>query len=882
MARGERPLDAGDGPLLGFAADLRRLRQRAGGPTYRVLSQRTHYSIATLSSAAAGRNLPTLAVTLAYVRACDGDVAEWERTWHTVAARLAAADDTGCDRDAERSDARGDANPPYAGLAAFQPEDADRFFGRERLTEEMLDRLSRQRFVAVFGASGSGKSSLLRAGLLPRLRVDGVSRDGTTRHEPGERTVVLLTPGPHPLEECAIRLSVLARTVPGQVHTDLLADPRNLHRFVRQILTGRPEGAEIVLVIDQFEETFTLCRSPEERTKFIAALIAAVRAPNSRCRVVLGTRADFYAHCTRHADLVEALTDAQIMIGPMTGEELRRAVVRPAVRAGCTVEGALVATLVAQAHDRPGVLPLLSHALLETWRRRRGNALTLAGFQATGGMEGALARTAETFYASLTPRQQRIARQIFLRLTALGEGTQDTKRRLPRGELDQQVAEVDTILERAAKARLLTLDRDQVEIAHEALIRCWPRLHAWLAEDREGLRTQRRLTEAAEVWESLGRDPGALYRGVSLATARDLTDPGSHPHGAVLTAREREFLDAGLAAEHAGTLRDRSRTRRLRHLIALLAVLALAATFAAGFALRAQQQITRQRDTILSRNVTAEALVLRHARPALATQLLLAAYRLAPTPDARDGLLSTVNTPLTGHTDIVTAVSYSRDGRLLAVGAADGTVRLWNMTDPRRPAGFRAFDRSDRLASVSFSPDGRTLATGGYDHKARLWDVSDPARPALRATLSGHTDAVFSVAFGPDGRTLATGSYDHTVRLWNVTRPTAPTPTAPTPTATLTGHADNVKAVAFSGDGRLLASGGDDRTVRLWDIRRPRRPVVLSVLRGHRDYVTSVAFSPDGRTLVSGSDDRTVRLWNITERRRPAAPSPCWPATAMW
>ncbi|MFJ9033146.1 AAA family ATPase [Streptomyces sp. NPDC102274] len=895
MARGERPLDEGDGPLLGFAADLRGLRQKAGGPTYRVLSQRTHYSIATLSSAAAGRSLPTLAVTLAYVRACDGDVAEWERTWHTVAARLAAADDAGPDRDAERSDAGGDANPPYAGLAAFQPEDADRFFGRERLTEEMFDRLSRQRFVAVFGASGSGKSSLLRAGLLPRLRADGVRRDGAqrertrndgtwqdtaqrdatqqdgtwrdgTQQEPGERDVVLLTPGPHPLEECAIRLSALARTVSGQVHADLVADPRNLHRLVRQILTGRPEGAEIVLIIDQFEETFTLCRSPEERTAFIAALIAAVRAPNSRCRVVLGTRADFYAHCARHADLVEALTDAQIMIGPMTGEELRRAVVRPAVSAGSTVEGALVATLVAQAHDRPGVLPLLSHALLETWRRRRGNALTLAGFQATGGIEGALARTAETFHASLTPGQQRIARQIFLRLTALGEGTQDTKRRLPRGELDQRVSEVDLILERAASVRLLTLDRDQVEIAHEALIRCWPRLHGWLAEDREGLRTQRRLTEAAEVWESLGRDPGALYRGVSLATARDLTDPGRHPHGAVLTAREREFLDAGLAAERAETLRDRSRTRRLRRLVALLAVLTVAATFAAGFALRAQQQITRQRDAILSRNVTAEALILRQARPELATQLLLAAYRLAPTPEARDGLLSTVSTSLAGHTDIVTSVSYSRDGRLLAVGAANGTVRLWNMSDPRRPVGFPAFDRSDWVASVSFSPDGRTLATGGYDRRARLWDVSDPARPALRATLSGHTDAIFSVAFGPDGRTLATGSYDHTVRLWNVAAGTTPTSLA-----TLTGHTLNVKSVAFSGDGKLLASGGDDRTVRLWDIRRPRHPVALSVLRGHHNYVTSVAFSPDGRTLVSGSDDRTVRLWNITLPRRPAA-----------
>ncbi|SER58775.1 Helix-turn-helix domain-containing protein [Lentzea xinjiangensis] len=369
MPRRERPLDAGDSALLRFARDLRLLRERAGSPTYRELSAETHYSPAVLSQAAAGRRLPSLQVTRAYVRACGGAEDEWEERWREVAAELEPPEP-----------AAEPGTSPYVGLAAFRTEDAERFFGREALIRELVSRLGEHRVVVVVGASGSGKSSLLRAGLVPSW--------------PGP--VVLFTPGAHPLEECAIHLGRYA----GAPTDPPAEDSRWLHRSVRRVV---PDTTELVFVVDQFEEVFTLCRDQGERVRFIDQLLTAARAGNSGCRVVLGVRADFYAHCTTHPDLVEVLRDGQVTVGPMTADELRLAVVQPAVRARCTVETALVTRIVAEASGQPGVLPLLSHALLETWRRRRGTTLTLAGYEAAGGVEHAVAHTAEAVFADLPP-----------------------------------------------------------------------------------------------------------------------------------------------------------------------------------------------------------------------------------------------------------------------------------------------------------------------------------------------------------------------------------------------------------------------------------------------------------------------------------------------
>jgi WD40 repeat protein/transcriptional regulator with XRE-family HTH domain len=863
----------GDSSLLKFAADLRRLRQKAGSPTYRNLAERAHYSAATLSEAAAGRRLPTLSVALAYVEACDGDVRQWKQRWQEVAAELAAADSEaeGAERDGP-ADGTGEV-APYRGLAAFEAEDADWFFGRERLVDVVTAQLDKSRFVAVFGASGSGKSSLLRAGVVPRWQ---------SAH--GRRRTVVLVPGAHPLRTSAVALVPSAARSAETQHVDSASRDQTLHRAVRQALADQGDGAELLLVVDQFEEVFTLCREGDERARFIRALVAAAHAEDSRCRVVLGVRADFYPHCTRHPELSEACGGAQVAVGPLTTDELRRAITGPAVRAGCTLEGALLAELVAHAHDRAGVLPLLSHALLETWRRRRGNTLTLTGFQAAGGIEGALARTAESVYTGLTASGQRVAKGVFLRLCALGEGTEDTKRRITRDEVDGTDPDTAVTLERLAAARLLSLDQDSVEISHEALIRCWPRLRDWLAQDRDSVRVHRLLTEAAQAWASVGRDPEVLLRGSRLALVAEWSAGAARD----MSALEREFLEASRAADLAEQDAARRRVRRMRRLIALLSLLLTLASIATVVAVRAQHRADQQRDIATSRRVAEQVRTLRSADPALALQLSLAAYRLSPTVEARSSLLSAFTTPyateLAGHRGDV-PVLFSPDGRLLATGHAGG-VRLWDATRPHRPRALGTVPAlqgspvlTEATRATAFSPDGRLLLAGGgpADPKAtdgaatvQLWDITDPRRPRRLSTR--HTGVPLSAAFSPDGRTLATVGQDGVLRLWSPSRRHGLRPMAGLRPATGVpgGHATGVgrpTSVAFSPDGRTLAAGSTDRTVRRWDVTRPRRPRPLPPLRGHRGVVASVAFSPDGRTLAAGGWDHTVRLWAVTDRR---------------
>ncbi|KOT88541.1 hypothetical protein ADK86_32180 [Streptomyces sp. NRRL F-5755] len=844
MPRKERPLDQEDSALLRFAAQLRELRHAAGSPTYRELSARAHYSAAALSGAAAGRQLPSLAVTLAYVQACGGDVRQWERRWHEVAAERAV-------EAAEVVPAAGEAEAPYVGLAAFRAEDTDRFFGRESLVDELVQRLARQRFVAVFGASGSGKSSLLRAGLLPRIRAAD-SRPLIS---------VLCTPGAHPLEECAVHLAPHAGIAPGRLHEDFVSDRANLHRVLRQIALHHHDDAEVVMVVDQFEEIFTLCHSDLERAAFITALVTAARAPNSRCRVVLGVRAHFYPHCTRHAELVEALRDAQVTLGPMSSCELHRAIVQPATRAGCRVEGTLLAALTAQVHGQTGMLPLLSHALLETWRRRHGTTLTLAGFQAAGGLDGALTQSAEAVYTALTAAQQRLARQLFLRLTALGEGTEDTKRRIPRSELDE-TADLTAVLDRAARARLLTLDRGHVEITHEALIRNWPRLRRWLAEDRDRLRLHCQLTEAAREWEALGRDPGALYRGTRLALAKDLL----HHDETTLTVRERAFLDAGLAAEAAESATARHRARRLRQLVVLLATFAVLSAATTLFTVGAERRATEERNSALARKAVAQAAALQVQDPALAAQLRLAAHRLAPQDETRDSVLSTSSQPYTtrlaGHHRGTTDVAFSPDGTVLATTSMDRTIKLWDIKNRHRPRELSTLrGHTATVQAAAFRSDGRVLATVGWDRTVRLWDVADPARPRRLSVATGHFGDISTLAFHPAGSLLATAGQDGTARLWDVTDPRRPRALA-----VLRNHRDNVSSVAFSPDGKTLASADYDATTHLWDVTRSARPRHLTTLTS-AGY--AAAFSPDGKTLATAGTGRTVQLWDITAASRP-------------
>ncbi|MFI7121906.1 helix-turn-helix domain-containing protein [Amycolatopsis sp. NPDC049868] len=811
MPRAERPLEPDGSALAEFAADLRKLRKTAGGPAYRELARRVHYSSTTLSDAAGGRRLPSLEVTLAYVRACGGDVEKWDRRWRSVAAELAAST-TGLPTEDDEA-------APYVGLRPYGGGDAGRFFGRERLTEDLLRRITVQRFVAVFGPSGSGKSSLLRAGLVPRLA----------------SKVIVFTPGGHPLEECAIQLAAATGSWPSVVRGELTSEQRGLHRLVRQALVAEPPNAEVVIVVDQFEELFTVCQDERERSDFITMLLTATSAASSRCRVVIGVRADFYPQCALRTDLTEALQDAQVTVGPMTSDELRLVITQPAQQARCAVESALLTTLVTQTHGRTGVLPLLSHALLETWRRRKGNTLTLAGFQASGEFDGALAKTAEAAFAALDDHQQALARDLFLRLIALGEGTEDTKRKIGTEELDDNPVLAE-VVHQFTQARLLTRSEGSLELAHEALIKAWPRLAAWMAEDRDGQRIHRELTDAAAAWRRHNRDPSVLLRGTRLAVVGDWVDHGGHP-----SAKEREFLNASIAADTSERHAKRRVVRRQRQLLAVLAAVLLLAVSIAAYATHAQRQANRERVTTIVLKALASIGELSRTNPELAAQLSLAAYRMAPSPPTLDGLIA-------------------------AAADSDALVPEDNATPTR----------------ASVTSDGRTvLHWSAHTKGTQIWRFANQAL-TMQGTLRGGPYASISA----DGHIAMTGEgprHSSVVRIWNTRRPAQPEEMSTLPTPVEVGD--------LSSDGRLLITidqmsrpslpvmSGD--SVKLWDLSDPRQPRHVSTifcadqLAREPGRVMDARFAGTrGAVIECGTDNysgstKTVQVWDVGQPEKP-------------
>jgi WD40 repeat protein/DNA-binding SARP family transcriptional activator len=707
---------------------------------------------------------------------------------------------------------------PFRGLASFEVGDAEYFFGRERLVAELIARAVGAPLLGVVGPSGSGKSSVVKAGLLPAL-ASGVL--------PGsdEWGQVVIRPGEHPRRELRS-----AGVDPGR-------------------------GERVVLVVDQFEEVFTAGCDEGERAAFIDALVRTARAGI----VVLAVRADFYGRCASYPALSRLLEANHVLVGPMHRDELRRVIELPAQRVGLLVEPELVDALLADVNDEPGALPLLSTALLELWQRRDGRRLRHATYERSGGVRGAVARLAEDAFGRLEAAQQDIARTVFLRLAGESTGGAVVRRRVALGELasGEDLARVLSVL---TERRLLTMGATTVEVAHEALLREWPRLRGWLEEDAQGRRVQRHLADAAREWTEHGRDTADLYRGARLAVALEWRAG----HEREVNTTERAFLDAGRAA--AGRAQ-----RRLR--MALAGVAALLALAVAGGVVAVHQRSSARREARVAeaQRIGAQALT----QGDLARSLLFArqGVELDDSPTTRSDLLAALlRSPaavriVRGEGTPLNAIDLASDGRTLVVGERGGSVVFLDAITGR-PLG-PPHRTGSVLEAVRFSPDGTRVAVIGNSAAAEpdieLLDTHTQrgfARLSTGFDPSAYVDHVGTVVFSPDSRVLAADflvsgllSPDRRYAArWDAR--TGRRLGSPRP---ISSHADGAPALAgfIAGGTRLVTSSVADGSTVIRDA------TTLRPLRRFRGAGSPAAVSPDGRVAALVAPDGSVRLLDL-------------------
>ena len=781
---------------------------------------------------------------------------------------------------------------PFKGLQFFDVDDSELFFGRETLTLKLMDRLQGVNFLSVIvGASGSGKSSLVRAGLIPTLKKGNANWQ-----------VHILTPTAHPLEALAIELTRASESVTAAatLMDDLSKDPRSLHFFLSRQLQSRDSSIprHAVVVIDQFEELFTLCHDEFEREAFIDNLLAALtpaplplgeeRKGEGNLTLIITLRADFYAHLAHYPELRDAVAQQQEYIGPMTSDELRRAIEEPARLGHWEFEPGLVDLILRDVGDEPGALPLLSHALLETWKRRAGHRLMLKGYADAGGVHGAIAHTAESVYQNLSLNEQTIVRNILLRLTEFGEGTEDTRRRASLDELWSHAEDADqvrAVLNKLAEARLVTLSEDSAEVAHEALIREWPKLREWLSQDREGIILHRNLTEAAHEWELLERDAGSVYRGARLAQANEwfVLNPSA------LNAQERMFLEAsnmqakgeeqereaGLqrerdaAVELAETQRNSASRLRLRNrVITTVGAIAVILALLAGlFGVQSNQNAVNtqeQQQVAFERELAGSAINNLSVDPERSILLALQAVNISTQNgqpvliEAQDALHRSIQTSrvlatLRGHDagGSVWALDIGPDGKHMATIGDDRTVRIWDLTTNKVVSTLQVdTDSGPGGHGVAFSPDGKQLLTVSGEANATLWDVST-GNAILK--LEGHSAHLATVAISSDGKMFATGSDDGTAKLWD----------AATGKELFALGDEEAFAlyVAFSPDGKILYTGSDGFPITAWDTATGEK-LFTSSEPGNGTDVTAIAASPDGTRIATGDFDTTVKIWD--------------------
>jgi WD40 repeat protein len=743
---------------------------------------------------------------------------------------------------------------PYRGLFAFREADADNFFGREDVADRLSEAVARQPLLAVVGPSGSGKSSVVFAGLLPRLR------------QQHNWLVADFRPGANPFQALAAALLIFLE--PKLSETDRLGETRKLAEALRigdlplndviaRIFQKNDAGSRFLLIADQFEELYTLCPDSETRYRFLDVLLstfATRHSPLANQHLILTLRADFMGQALAYPPLVDALQDSDMKLGPMTPKALRRVIEEPSHRAGVQFEAGLVERILDDVGTEGSNLPLLEFALTLLWEwQTRDRRLTHVAYEQIGQVKGALASHADQVLDGLSVAEQAQAQHVFVQMVQPGAGTEDTRRLARREELD----DADWMLvQRLAgeEARLLVTDQDEigqetVEVIHEALIQRWGRLRDWMESDRDFRIWQERLRAAIRQWVTSGHDEGALLRGAPLAEAEAWLAARKND----LSRDEQAFIRRSMALRQEQEEAQRQTNQQLRRRSVLATTVAIIAIIAMGVAVYFGLQANRDRLLAEARALASEAIQLAGLNPRLS---LTKAYQAAHKTYEQDGLLtgeahaalylalavSDQEGEIIGHTGRVNSAVFSRDGERIVTASDDNTTRLWD----RQGNPLAVLEgHTDWVRSAAFSPDGERIVTASGDTTARLWDRQ--GNPL--AVLEGHTDWINSATFPLDGEQIVTASNDTTARLWD---------RQGNPLAVLEGHTDWVNSAAFSPDGEQIVTASNDNTARLWD----RQGNPLAVLEGHTDFVRSAAFSPDGERIVTASVDNTARLWD--------------------
>jgi len=765
-----------------------------------------------------------------------------------------------------------DGTCPYKGLDVFEEEDAELFFGREKLVDELVGKVRASRTVFITGPSGSGKSSLVRAGLIPALKQGQIK--GSERW-----LYATMKPGRDPFEALGRAVSHLAGTTNAEdeIRAKGMKDASIFTRWCEILLKDGREK-RFVLFIDQFEEVFTQVSKEEERVAFLNLLTHAADAENGRVILLFSMRSDFLPNCATYPELNATLNRQFIQIGAMQADELVSAIAQPALRVGLRIDPDLIAQIINDMKGEPGALPLMSFALKDLFDKEQAKggmiALTLSGYFENKGIDEALQRHADAALAELSEHEKKLAQSIFSNLIEIGRGTQDTKRTAPFSELvpaGSNPDEVQAVVQKLADARLVTTNEDSEEytITHEKLIDAWPWLKKLVNENRDVIALQIQITTDAKEWEEHKRDTSYLYTGGRLANVREQLEKQK----LTFTQLVQEFVRIGQARQRRGQAL----------LVSAVSIVLIAAIFtslifknqaqanieiantaqaASTFAIQQQdiaqanaEEAKKQTNIALARQFASQAQITNQSRNSnqlVSSLLSIQSMKLFPNRDAASFLinnnLSALSISYMTHDESVLSVTFSLDGKYVVSGSWDGTARVWEVSTGKEIARMT---HDESVFSVAFSLDGKYVVSGSADNTARVWEAGT-GKEIARMTHDGYVN---SVDFSPDGKYVVSGSEDNTSRVWEASTGSE--------IARMT-HDKPVNSVAFSPDGKFVASGSGytfsesaENTARVWEAKTGKEIARMT----HDGAVTSVAFSSDGQYVVSGSDDNTARVW---------------------